>query len=71
MVGKMSPVGVATGVKKGKGVLLLHSGTHVGQSERVRRGVATSLAATIAANTVTAKKVNILTNILSDGWIWI
>jgi len=71
VVGKMSPpVGVGAGVKKGKGVLLLHSGTHVGQSERVRRGVApVSSAATIAASPATATKVMILANILSIGWL--
>lgn len=68
VVGKTSPVGVATGVKKGKGVLLLHSGTQVGQSERVRRGVGTSSAATTVASTATAKPVKILANILA-GWL--
>lgn len=36
LVGKASPVGVGAGVKKGKAESDLHSGTQVGQSDKVR-----------------------------------
>ena len=65
------PVGVGSGVKKGKRVLdWWHSGTQVGQDERVRSGVGVSSAATKIASTATAAKVVILANIvISGGWV--